>query len=41
MLVLCRGGGGGGLPMLDVARNMGRNMAATWSQHGRGREEAR
>jgi hypothetical protein len=24
------------LLMLDVARNTGRNMAATWSQHGGG-----
>jgi hypothetical protein len=28
MLVLCREGGGEGLLMLDVARNMGRNTAA-------------
>jgi hypothetical protein len=37
MLVLCQGGGGeGGLLMSDVARNTGRNIVATWSQHVRG-----
>jgi hypothetical protein len=27
------------LLMLDFARNMGRNMAATWSQHGGGEKK--
>jgi hypothetical protein len=43
MLVLCRGGSGGGLLMLDVARNTGhnmaehsRNMVTTWEEEGGG-----
>jgi hypothetical protein len=31
-MMLCRGGGGGELLMLDVARNTGRNMVATWEE---------
>jgi hypothetical protein len=37
MLGLCRGGGGTGLLMLDVARNTVRNMVATW---GRGKKDS-